>query len=203
MDNQQRVPSLLENELVGELSWWVSTFQIMFFKNQPIPTPMLTFEKTRVNTLGSHRTRSDNGTARGQINLNGLHLDRPLWSILNTLLHEIVHLWEHTYVDAERRTKNWYHSKAFREKMLKIGIITDTKGCHIAVTDPFVFFLKKHGVEVPLPANGDGTVQLPPLMKTKGQSKLKKWSCGCTNVRVAVRNFQARCLKCQNRFVLT
>ena len=34
------------------------------------------------------------------------------------------------------------------------------------------------------------------------KSKLKKWTCGCTNVRVAVSDFRARCLKCGNEFKL-
>jgi hypothetical protein len=34
----------------------------------------------------------------------------------------------------------------------------------------------------------------------KGKSKLKKWSCGCTNIRVAVRSLEAKCLKCGNKF---
>jgi hypothetical protein len=34
-----------------------------------------------------------------------------------------------------------------------------------------------------------------------GHSTLKKWSCGCTNARVAVPDFAAVCLRCDNRFV--
>jgi hypothetical protein len=48
----------------------------------------------------------------------------------------------------------------------------------------------------------DGIIILPPKVKPKGKSKLKKWSCGCTNIRVAVKEFEAKCLKCGNVFEL-
>ncbi len=36
----------------------------------------------------------------------------------------------------------------------------------------------------------------------RGDSKLKKWSCGCpVNVRVAVADFRAVCLDCGEQFV--
>jgi len=34
----------------------------------------------------------------------------------------------------------------------------------------------------------------------RGESKLEKWTCGCTYVRVAVADFQALCLKCGKVF---
>lgn len=36
--------------------------------------------------------------------------------------------------------------------------------------------------------------------KAKKGSKLKKWSCGCTNIRVAVSDFDATCNNCGNNF---
>lgn len=76
-----------------------------------------------------------------------------------------------------------------------MGLIVDQRGhTQYAPDSPFTRLLERHGVH------------LPPLAKSvvlerkRGESKLKKWTCGCTNVRVAVADFQALCLKCGKVF---
>ena len=42
-----------------------------------------------------------------------------------------------------------------------------------------------------------------PVVKARGTSKLKKWTCSClrpVNVRVAVDDFHAKCLRCGGLF---
>jgi len=191
------------NNLASELYWWVDFFNIVFFKEQPAPIPALTFERTRVNNLGYYRIGFNDFAVKYQINLNRLYISRPLNEILQTLVHEMVHSWEHIYVPEDKRTKSWYHTKAFRTKLADIGILTDEKGCHIGIRDPFVQLLKRHAVEFDLNRrNAKGLIMIPPKPKPKGKSKLKKWSCGCTNVRVAIQDFKAKCLKCENEFEL-
>lgn len=201
---------IMENELSAsdwELYWWVSFFQIAFFKAEPVPIPTLTFEKTRVNTFGHHRIGRNDCAFREQINLNRLYLTRPLFEVLATLLHEMVHCWEFFYLPEERRTKSWYHVKAFRDKMAEFGILCNTNGGHVGLDykGKFVQTLKQHAVAF----NGfegyissDSTVvPIDPKPTQKGSSKLKKWSCGCTNIRVAVKDAEIQCLKCKNQFV--
>jgi hypothetical protein len=65
-----------------------------------------------------------------------------------------------------------------------------------------VTLLKGQGVEFVDVDQSDGVIILPPTVKPKGKSKLKKWSCGCTNIRVAVKEFEAKCLKCGREFEL-
>ena len=201
MENELSATDWQLNTLVWELMWWVSFFNAAFFKPLPVPLPVLTFEKSRVTTLGYYRVGLNDFAVRNQININRLYIDRPLFETLQTLVHEMVHSYEYTYLGKDARTKTWYHSKSFRNKMAEIGILTDPKGCHTAVGDPFRFLLKKHGVDVPHIREKGGLYVLPPKVKPKGKSKLKKWSCGCTNVRVAVQ-LKAVCLKCGNEFVL-
>ena len=87
-------------------------------------------------------------------------------------------------------------------KLLEFGIVTDNKGCHLGLGDPFVYLLKKHGVELNHNKDPGGIIRIPPKEKPKGKSKLRKWTCGCTNIRVAVSDLEAKCLKCGNRFEL-
>jgi len=63
-----------------------------------------------------------------------------------------------------------------------------------------VFLLNKHGVAVNYNKDPGGMIRIPPRATPKGKSKLRKWTCGCTNLRVAVPELEARCLRCGNRF---
>lgn len=202
MENELSTTEWELNGLVWELRWWIDFFNIVFFKVQPVPIPVLTFEKSRVNNLGYFRMGFNDFAVRNQINLNRLYIGRPLNEILQTLVHEMVHSFEHTYVDERKRTKNWYHTNAFRQKMVEIGILTNPKGIHIAIGDPFVFLLRKHGVVFNSTVGPKGFIIIPPKKKTKGKSKLRKWSCGCQNVRVGKAEFEATCDLCGNKFEL-
>ncbi len=192
------------NSLVWDLYWFVDFFNIVFFKGESVPIPALTFEKSRVNNLGFYRIGRNDFAVKDQINLNRLYIDRPLSETLGTLLHEMVHSFEYIYIEESKRTKNWYHTKAFREKLKECGIHTDERGCHMAIGDPFRYILIRHGVDFNHSNMVDkgGLVLIPPKPKKKGKSKLKKWSCGCQNVRIGKSEFHATCNLCGNEFEL-
>ena len=109
----------------------------------------------------------------------------------------------------EKRTKSWYHSKAFRDKMANFGIECANNGAHIGLEPKgrFVLLLKQHGVnfeEIPgfnLKIT-KGMVPIDPKPKVKGRSKLAKWTCGCQIVRVGKKEFCATCDICGNKFAL-
>ena len=188
------------NELARELYWWVDFFNIAFFKAQQVPCPAISFEKTRVTNLGHYVIGRNAFGTKENINLNRAYLNRPLWDILTTLLHEMTHSWQATY---GKPSNSWFHNKEFQLKMLEFGIICNSNGCHSGAGDPFVYLLKKHGIifNRDSEAESDGIIKIPTKAKSKGQSKLKKWSCGCTNIRVAVKSFKAKCLNCGNDFL--
>jgi hypothetical protein len=181
--------------IAGELYWWVDFFNIAFFKDQPVPVPVIAFSKNRVTTRGNYKSKHNGFGVTGTLVLNRNHLDQPIWVTLATLLHELTHAWQTLYGTP---STSWFHNQEFRQKMAVCGITCNTKGHHTHLADPFVFLLKKHGVL--LSGGSDAQMQVGPMPRRRGQSKLKKWSCGCTNVRVAVRDFEAQCLKCRNLF---
>ena len=185
--------------LAKKLYWWVDFFNLEFFNDQPVPVPVISFESTNVNNLGHYVIGRNAIGVKENININSVHLKRPLWEILATLLHELTHSWQASYGSP---SNNWYHNNEFRSQMRKFGIFSDKKGCHIKIGDPFVTLLKDRGVAFEDVDHSDGTIILPPAAKPKGRSKLKKWTCGCTNVRVAVQHFQAVCLRCGKEFEL-
>ena len=79
MNNELEAVDWSLNPLAWELYWWVHFFQVAFFGDTPVPTPALTFEKSRVTTLGHYRIGRNDWAVREQINMNRLHLNRPLW----------------------------------------------------------------------------------------------------------------------------
>lgn len=186
--------------LSSELYWWTAFFNIAFFKTQPVKMPVISFEKKSVKNLG-HYVRERNGFGlKENININRCHLDRPLWEILSTLLHEMCHSWQNLY---GKPSISWFHNKEFKLKMSEMGIIVNNRGYHLRVADPFVFFLEKHGLKFGYPRNSDGFIRVPQKNKPKGRSKLKKWGCLCgQTARVGKKEFFAICTLCEEEFVL-
>jgi hypothetical protein len=146
---------------------------------------------------------------RWNINLNPVHLARPLYQILATLLHELAHAWQHGWGTP---SKPPHHNKEFREKCDVFGIPTDELGHDRGVRhgSPFEAYCRQHAVAFPAtpgtaPDAGGGEAPPPilpePPAKPKG-SRLKKWTCRCAvNVRVAISDFDATCNRCCAKFV--
>jgi len=197
MENEINAHDWILSDLAWDLYWWVDFFNIAFFKTEQVPIPVVSFEKTKVTTLGHYVIGRNAFGVKENINLNRTHLNRPLWDILATLLHEMTHSWQAVYGTP---SNSWFHNKEFQNKMTTFGILTNQRGSHLGVCDPFVFLLKKHEIKFDLGIDRKGIIKIPPKPKQKGKSKLKKWSCGCTNIRVAVHDFAAECLKCGNKF---
>lgn len=182
-------------DLEYELYWWVDFFNAAFFKHQSLPRPILSFERTRITNLGYFDPGPNAFGVQQNINLNAAYLNRPIWEILATLLHQMTHSWQVVY---GKPSKSWFHNKEFRQKMAVFGLSCDAKGHLQNIGDPYRFYLQKHSIVLgPMEKPGDHrAVQ----RKLRGSSTLKKWSCGCTNVRVASGRFSAKCMKCAEPF---
>jgi hypothetical protein len=188
------------NNLAWELYWWCDFFNMAFFKKHPVPVPVLSFEKTRINTLGHYVIGRNAFGFKENININRANLNRPFWDIMATLLHEMCHSWQNCYGNP---SNSWFHNREFQLKMLDFGIVINSKGCHLGVGDPFVFLLKKHGIVFTDDIRIDGFIKVPPKPKKKGKSKLKKWECPCgQKVRVGKAEFFATCDLCKEQFAL-
>jgi hypothetical protein len=185
------------DELVRELCWWVDFFNVAFLKSQAIPKPLISIERINIRSFGDHTVLKHKTRVRVIIRINSAHLSEALWHAILTLLHEVCHCWQVLY---GRPSNSWFHNKQYRGKMSEFGILCTENGRHSRIGDPFVFFLKKHGIVFRRPVNASGTIKIPFIPKSEGRSKLKKWTCGCTNIRVAVKDFEAMCLKCGNTF---
>lgn len=177
--------------LVTELQRWR---EILCFEFKLELSPVaLRIGGARSHCFAHFRPGHNDFGIRREVAFNDRALERPSWQIIGTLLHELLHAWQHDHGQPGRRN---YHNVQFRTKAEKYGLIVDSRGfTRYAPESPFMELIKKHGIQVPaLPGRVLLTIR-------GGGSKLKKWSCGCTNVRVAVSSFRARCLNCGNEFV--
>jgi hypothetical protein len=53
-ENEKAVTDWALSDLAKLLYWWTDIFNMEFFKEQPVPVPALSFEKTKVGTLGHY-----------------------------------------------------------------------------------------------------------------------------------------------------
>lgn len=185
-----------------KLGWWRDLFNAVFFNDQPCPSVKITLEKTKVTTLSHSVIGRDPAGVGDRINLNPIHLNRPWWDVLASLLHELTHAWQAIHGNPSR---TWYHNQEFRIRLADCGIYCDESGRHVGLGDPFLFLVQRHGISLEdtknLPKSGSGVIHLKPPAIPKGTSKLKLWQCDCgQKVRVGRKDFQATCDLCGAKF---
>lgn len=179
-------------ELLADLHRWQEIMRAEF--KLEIPEVVLTVERLRCTRLGHFHPGHNGFGLRGEIAINRTYVGRrEYWRTLGTLLHELLHAWQQAH---GRPGRGNYHNKEFQEKALGYGLVVDQYGhTTYAPESPFFRLLARYGVTFPA---------IPePALPAVGASKLKKWTCGCTNVRAAVDWFRARCLRagCGKEFV--
>lgn len=161
--------------------------------NLDIPEVVIGIDRLPCTRYGQFRVGHNGLGLRGEITLNARYLDgkRPLWEILGTLLHELLHGWQQAHGTVGKRN---HHNQEFREKARTLGLLVDKRGLTgYAASGPFKALLAQFGVEAP------ATEAPIPERRPRGESKQKKWSCGCTIGRFGVATVNLRCETCGNR----
>ena len=178
--------------LIGTLQEWASRFIVEF--KLDIPEVVLCVDTLPISTFGHFRCGHNGFGLKGEIALNARHLSGPTgqWEVLGTLLKQLLHGWQQAHGTPAKRG---HHNREFREKAASLGLLVDEKGLlGFAADGPFKALLHRHGISAP-------TEETPiPARRPRGESKQKKWTCGCTNIRCAVADLHAQCLKCAQVF---
>jgi len=159
-----------------------------------IPEISLCLDRLDCHRYGHFRFGHNGFGLKGEIALNSRFLigNRPFWKVLGTLLHEMLHAWQQAHGTP---AKGNHHNAEFRAKARELGLVVDENGVtEYAVQSPFKDVLTTLGIDM---SDEDSPASASPL---RGKSKLKKWTCGCTIVRVAIADFRAVCLKCEREF---
>ncbi len=176
--------------LLIELHRWADIFNREFALG--VPEFTLGIDRLRCTRLGQFRDGHNGFGLKGEIIINHSHLEGEFWEVLGTLFHELLHGWQQAHGKPGRGN---YHNKEFRDKAASYGLLIDHRG--VTRYEPesrFFELLERHGIRTPELSQPTVTARVA------GRSKLRKWSCGCTNVRVGVRTFSARCLLCNQVF---
>jgi hypothetical protein len=180
---------------VSQLHCWANRFNDAFHLR--VPRITLGIDRLSCSRLGQFRPGHNGLGLEAEIVINKRHVpESETWQVLGTLLHELLHGWQQVY---GRPGRNNYHNVQYRRKAQSLGLVVDKYGhTHYEAESPFTRLLREHGVELARIEQ-----QLPHMAQpVGGSSKLKKWTCGCTNVRVAVADFHAQCLKCGGLFCI-
>jgi len=160
-----------------------------------LPSPEFTLSVDRNNKRqqAHYKVGRDGLGIKERISLNVLYLTSPKAQIISTVLHEMLHGVQYS---SGKPGKGNYHNAEFIGYCEKLGIPTDSKGHDLGINPDGLFaqYAKRHALE------GKFELAKKDAPKPKG-SKLKKWTCGCTNVRVAIEDFEATCNKCGNEFL--
>jgi predicted SprT family Zn-dependent metalloprotease len=196
--------------IVAELYRHVDDMRSTFFAGQ-IPEVVLSFDVRNKRNLGHYVLLRNGLGVRWNVNLNPIHLARPVFEVLATLLHELAHAWQY---EKGTGAKPPHHNQEFVTKCEEMGIPTNAQGHYLGVLaeSPFGAYCRARGIAVRangVASDGQGGAEPEPLLpeppaKPKG-SRLRKWVCACSNpvpARVARSDFDATCNRCGCRYRL-
>jgi len=209
-------PAWKHQELAKQLYGWTDIFRDRLIdpvaipgKEGKLPAPVIGFQSFDYRTLAYYRLGKNAFGLDDEIILNEVHLDRPLYSILETVLHEQIHLWQQRKGKAPV-TRN-YHNGEFVAKCESVGLHPElVSGIHTRPADgPFEALMAEYGITKPpqediyiVPPGEKRNWWVPPGKERKGRSTLEKWTCPCgQNVRIGKKAFFATCALCHEVFL--
>jgi hypothetical protein len=187
-----------KQDLMRDLHIWSERFRFGFKLKSNDPAIMI--DRIGRTKYGHFRSGRNGFGLRNEIAINETNIPcQEYWEILGTLLHELLHAEQE---QSGKPGKNNYHNKAFRTRAKSLGLIIDEWGYtqYLPAPSPFFNILKKYDITTPI-------IPEPKIKVVKpGNSKLKLWICRCqpipVRVRVAIKDFQAKCLKCGHNFIM-
>ena len=206
------------NRVAGYLNKVFDLLNREFFENA-LSRPTITIQSTP-KAYGHFSLRDDTWISKNgqthEINIGAGTLARPIEEVAATLLHEMVHYYNHINGVQDCSRGSTYHNRKFRDSALEHGLLVR---CHDkygwAITSPsdllLQFCLDNDLTDILINRNdffcyrgtGDGTRgTAPPTLITK-TSSTRKYICPCCNSSVrATRLVNIACMDCQKPMVL-
>lgn len=170
-------------------------FNERFFAGKLEPV-VIVIEPFSVRSCHGYSDRTDSMGISRKIRLNSKYVGTSRVKALRLLLHVMIHLDQLQDNTAPTGRRN-YHNRAFCQRAQELGVPCELdSGRDLgAPSAPFTSILEEAGFNVEKEVAISRSVQ----PRKKG-SNLRKWTCGCTIVRVGVREFEAKCLKCNQTY---
>jgi hypothetical protein len=189
------VPGL--GPLHSELTRAFAFFNARYWSGR-LPVPVFAFfrQPPKGRRLGHFRARTwhaPDGSLRDEIVIYAdLALSRGMQAILETLLHEMVHVWQEHFGHRGAVHNAQWHAEAAR-----VGLLTDGPQGFTSSGPGFVAAVAELRPRV------DG-IPFRARETAHRKGKLVRWSCACGfGVRVAVWHFDATCNVCRQPFRLS
>ena len=185
------------HEIASQLYGWTDRFRDRFLdpiarvdRQGKLPGPVIGFEKTDHRILAYYHVGHNAHGLEDEIILNEVHLDAPLYSILETVLHEQLHLWQQRF--GEHPVKQNYHNKELCEKAESLGLhVFPIFGFHWKMADgPFEALMREYGIPKPQEVyesvpKGEKRNYWEGERK-EGRSTLQKYECPECGIKVRV-----------------
>lgn len=151
---------------------------------KPMPSPIIGFDQDDVRTNAYYRLRENPIGINDEVIFNEKRIDRPLYGILETLCHEMTHLWQQRRGENPVKNALNTHNKEFCDKMEQMGLHpTPVVGCHYKPADGnFEALVTRHGIAKP----EQKEILVKGIKidywdiekgKPKGRSTLTAWDC--------------------------
>lgn len=162
------------------------------------PRPIITIQtKGRSKCCGWHWKEK---WADGKISLSEINICAEVINehAVQTLIHEMCH--HHNAVEGiiDCNSASQYHNKRFKERAEMYGLNCEKAGRFGWAMTTLGEELKKFLTEIKVNNEVFNLIRKE-TERTVAPTKMKKWSCGCTNLRVAVE-LNATCNSCNKKF---
>jgi hypothetical protein len=178
-----------------------------------IPNLVLAFPEMDHRALAAYRLVPNALGLSYEISLNAMYIGRPLWELCESLLHEMVHLYQEE-TPGLKKCVNGYHNTQFVDIGEEIGLHPlPIVGAHWKPADgQFERLMDRYIILKPKHAEGEFAKPEDKSKeawwdkdrgKSKGRSTLFKFSCNCNppfNIRTGRSNLTAMCLACNGQF---
>jgi hypothetical protein len=204
---------------VARQLYWISDVNSRFLlaprdeTQPPIPRLVLAFPELQYNVLAACRLKENPLGLSYEISLNAKYLDRPLYELAESLLHEQIHLLQE-FVPGYTRSSHGYHNQEYVSLAESAGLHPRLgSGAHWKPADGQFRRLMER-LDIKPPDYSQDVVIPPSLPKVNwwdpdrgprtGSSTLLKYICDCpppgNSVRTGRRDLQAMCLACGTIF---
>ncbi len=208
------------------ISYLVKIFKALneeYFENA-LPTPIITIQSSpkaygHFTPWDAYRIRDEKGNVTGavEINIGAGTLDRPIDSVVSTLLHEMVHYYCYLHNIKDTSRAGAYHNRRFRDEATKRGLQIDyDEKIGWSITSPteelLDFIIEHEFTDIQIGRNewmsylpgggakaGNGGI-VPPTTKKKGNSIKMVCPC-CGNIARVTKKTNLICGDCMEQMV--
>lgn len=206
------------NRVAGYLNKIFDLLNAAYFESE-LSRPTITIQSTP-KAYGHFSLRDDTWISKNgathEINIGAGTLARPIEEVVATLLHEMVHYYNHVHEVKDCSRGNTYHNRRFKDAAEARDLYvehSDKYGwSHTSPTDALLGFVLDHDLtDILINRNelmgyrvtGTGTHSGTATTITPKPSSSRKYVCPCCGMSVrATKDVNIACLDCNEQMVL-